>query len=693
VEIEDRDARTAEGQLALMPELARARARAAKEQAAKTPAPVATAPELPVARVLVDVPLAHLDRPFDYLVPASMHEAVRSGSRVKVRFAGQDVHGFVLDRVEDSEHEGRLAPLRRAVSPEPVLSPAVARLSGLVASRYAGTRSDVLRLAVPGRHAATEKRESPVAPPLEADLEAARAAWSPYDGGRGLVAALAAGRSPRGVFCALPGPSWPTLLAQAAAATLASGRGSLLCVPDRKDVSRLDDALTTVLGKGRHVVLTAEAGPAARYRAFLAVSRGAVQVVVGTRAAAFAPVRDLGLVAVWDDGDDLYAEPRAPYPHTREVLLIRAHEEQAAALVGGYARTVEGEYLLRTGWAHDLTPDRAALRAASPRLDITGASDRELERDPHARTARLPRIAYDAIRAGLASGPVLLQTPRQGYVTALACDTCRTPARCPLCAGPLELASAHRPPSCRWCGTAQHDWSCRECGGRGLRAPVVGERRTAEEIGRAFPQVPVRTSAGDRVLATVEPVPSVVVATPGAEPVVDGGYACVVLLDTWLMLSRTDLRTAEEALRRWLGAAALARPGDDGRVVAVGDPAHPALQALVRWDPAGFAGRELEERQSAHLPPASRLATLTGAEPAVTSAIEVLRLPAGSEVLGPVPVQGSGEPHGPPDVRAVVRAPRAAGAALSRTLVEMQGVRSAKKQPAIRVQVDPAALG
>ena len=52
--------------------------------------------------------------------------------------------------------------------------------------------------------------------------------------------------------------------------------------------------------------------------------------MAGTRAAAFAPVHDLGLVALWDDGDDLYAEPRAPYPHTREVLLLRAHDVGAA---------------------------------------------------------------------------------------------------------------------------------------------------------------------------------------------------------------------------------------------------------------------------------------------------------------------------------------------------------------------------
>jgi primosomal protein N' (replication factor Y) len=682
--------------------VARTQIRNAKLRSAQPPATLEEAPELPVARVLVDVPLAHLDRTFDYLVPAAMHDDVRPGSRVKVRFAGQDVHGFVLDRVATSDHDGPLTPLRRAVSAERVLSPEVARLCELVAARYAGTRSDVLRLAVPARHATTEKRASAPAPRAAPDLRAASEAWSRYVGGAAFITELGQGGSPRVVWSALPGPSWPALLAQGAAAVLASGRGSLLCVPDHRDVARVDAALTEVLGAGQHVVLTADSGPARRYRAFLAVARGEVRVVLGTRAAAFAPVHDLGLVALWDDGDDLYAEPRAPYPHTREVLLLRAHEQQTAALVGGFARTVEGEYLLRTGWARELAADRATLRTTAPLVAITGATDRELARDPHARSARLPRTAYDAIRVGLEHGPVLIQTPRHGYVTSLACDTCRSPARCPVCSGPLQVTAARRPPSCRWCGTEQPAWSCPVCSGRGLRAPVLGEARTAEEIGRAFPQVPVRVSAGDRVLATVRSTPSVVVATPGAEPVVAGGYACVVLLDTWLMLARTDLRTAEEALRRWLAAASLARPGDDGgRVVAVGEPSEPALQALVRWDPAGFAGRELEERQSAHLPPASRMASLTGPEGDLATAVEALRLPAGAEVLGPVPVASPPAP-GPdrardqdpdPPHRVVIRVPRGAGADLSRTLQEMQGVRSARKLPPVRVQVDPVALG
>ena len=130
--------------------------------------------------------------------------------------------------------------------------------------------------------------------------------------------------------------------------------------------------------------------------------------------------------------------------------------------------------------------------------------------------------------------------------------------------------------------------------------------------------------------------PAIVVATPGAEPVAEGGYAAVVVLDTWLALARPDLRTEEEALRRWCGAAGLVTPG--GLVVVVGDPGLPVVQALVRWDPAGFAQRESAARAEAHLPPASRLATITGEPGAVDDALTLLDRPPGTEVLGPVEV-------------------------------------------------------
>lgn len=649
---------------------AKARATRARMAAEAEPAAVD-----PVARVLVDLPLAHLDRPFDYTVPAAMAEAAVPGARVKVRFAGQDVDGFVLARAATSEHTGRLAPLRRVVSAEPVLSTEIAELSAVVAERYAGTRSDVLRLAVPARHATTEKEQSVPAEPVRRDEAAAAEAWADHEPGAAFLRHLAEGGAPRAVWTAAPATDWAVLVAHAVAATAASGRGALVCVPDGKDVARVDRALTEVLGPDRHVALTADAGPARRYRDFLAVSRGARRVVVGTRAASFAPVHDLGLVVVWDDGDDLHAEPRAPYPHTRETLLLRAEREGAAALVGGFVRTVEGEYLLRTGWARELAATRPARRAVS--VAVVG------EVDGRSRGGRVPSEVHQIVRDAIEAGPVLVQTPRLGYATSLACERCRTPAGCAACQGPLALTGPTTPPACRWCGTVAEAWACGECGHRGLRAPVLGDARTAEELGRSFPGTTVRSSSGDQVLATVGAKPQIVVATPGAEPVAEGGYAAVVLLDTWLLLARIDLRAGEEALRRWANAAALARRG--GRVAAVGDPAHPALQALVRWDAGGYAARETLERAEAHLPPASRLATITGEPGAVDDALTLLAAPEGAEVLGPVEV-GEGES------RVVVRVPRARGGELSQALGELQRVRSSRKLDAVRIQVDPPTL-
>ncbi|MGV9327881.1 primosomal protein N' [Streptosporangium sandarakinum] len=683
-------------------------ARRAGETARGVPEPAAV---LPVARVAVDTPLPHLDRPFDYLVPASMDAEAVPGVRVRVRFAGKLVDGFLLERTEASEHQGRLARLERVVSPEPVLTPEIAALARAVADRYAGAMADVLRLAVPPRHARAEAEERPETPggPVSGDTPAGSAPggdtsggpgsppapggpgpWADYPDGEAFLSALAEGRAPRAVWTALPGvtgdgPEWPRAVAVAVRETLRGGRGALVVVPDGKDVALADAALTAVLGPGAHVALTADLGPAERYRRWLRVARGRVRAVVGTRGAAFAPVAGLGLAVIWDDGDDLHAERLAPYPHAREVLALRAHQSRAGLLVGGYARTAEATRLLATGWAGALLADRQTVRARAPWVRPAG-EDAELARDEAARAARLPSLAWRALRAGLERGPVLVQVPRRGYLPALACMNCRARARCGHCSGPLALRSGHAVPYCRWCGRIAGDWRCQACGASRVRAQVVGVRRTAEELGRAFPSVPVRTSGRDGVLTTIGSGRALVVATPGAEPVAEEGYAAAVLLDGWALLGRPDLRAAEEALRRWMNAAALLRPRAE--LVVMADSAVPAVQALLRWDPVTHAERELADRTELGFPPAVRMATLTGSPAAVREMLGEVTLPDGAQVLGPVPV----ETHRGDQVRerAMVRVSWASGTALAAALKGAVGVRSARKSPEpVRVCIDP----
>jgi primosomal protein N' (replication factor Y) len=684
---------------------------------------VATAGELPIAHVVVDLPLAHLDRPFDYTVPATMAGTARPGVRVRVRFAGQDVDGFVVERAERSDHDGRLMPLRRVVSGEQVLTPAVLRLARAVADRYAGTLPDVLRLAVPPRHAEVEKglrapaetSPRPVVPaPSPALPEASTGAWADYPAGAAFLSRLAAGQAPRAVWTAPPGQGWTSAIAQAVALTVAAGRGALVVVPDHRDADALEPALTAALGPGRHARLEADLGPADRYAAFLSVLRGQVPVALGTRAAAFAPVHDLGLVVIWDDGDELHAEPRAPYPHAREVLALRAEQSGAAMLLGGWSRTAEAAQLVSTGWARQIEADRQTVRRRWPRITVAG-SDRPDDVETGAAHARIAPAAFRALRDGLRQGSVLVQVPRAGYLPGLACERCRHPARCGTCQGPLRLSgpTAQGVPSCGWCGRAAVAWECPHCSGRQLRARSVGVERTAEELGRAFPGASVVVSRADRVLPVVPARKALVLATAGIEPPAPApGYAAAVLLDADIALERPDLRAAEEALRRWRAVAALVRPAPDGGVVVIcGDAGAAAVQALVRADPAGHAARELAERAELGLPPAVAAASLTGRAADVTALLEQLQLPEGTEVLGPVPVdppaRHAGPPAGPPvapgdgaggpaeaAVRMVLRAPRARAGALAAALSTALAVRSARRESAaVRVRVDPRDLG
>ncbi|RCK71505.1 primosome assembly protein PriA [Desertihabitans brevis] len=643
-----------------------------------------------------------------------MGEDAVPGVRVRVRFAGRLRDGFVLERAGVSTTERSLQPLHKVVSAEPVLSPEVARLVRAVADHWAGTFADVVRLAVPPRHAATEKapRRERAAPTLDG-WTATASVLAGYPWGVQWLEAVARGESPRAFWQVAPTAGvagrWAEGFADAAAATVRSGRGALAVVPDTHDLDLLERACRERLGPDAVVRLTADAGPSTRYRAFLAARRGDVPVVVGTRAAAFAPVQRLGLVALWDDGDDLHAEPRAPYPHARDVLAIRAAQSRAAVLVASHARSAEVQRWLEDGWLRPVQLAPRELRRASAGVRVAADSDRALERDPHAEVARLPHEVFQVIRAGLSRGPVLVQVPRAGHLLALLCADCRTPARCGHCSGRLETTPARLPgsapagrgadrglPSCRWCGRLQTDWRCEECGSPRWRAPVVGASRTAHELGRAFPNTRVVSATAGEARDPVRGEHVLVVATPGAEPRAEDGYAAAVLLDTPLLLGRPDLRAAEEALRRWLNVVALVRPGDqDGTVIAVGPSGARALQALVRLDPGGFAARELAERAEAHLGPAWRTVTVEGGAEAVRqlhSLLEADRLEAvGVEVLGPVELDATadGERH-----RLVLRCPPAGGSELVRQVRQAQSVRSARKsEGALRVRVDPVVFG
>ncbi len=618
--------------------------------------------------MIVDTPLPQLDRLFDYAIPERLREDAVPGVRVTVplRTAGRLADGYLVEVADHPEFDGGLSELESVVSPVRVLTPQVARLARRVADRSAGSVSDVLRLAVPPRMVRAEKSWLAAEHPVRERIGEAPAGVRGY--GPALPAAVDRGsrvaldavprlaRTARGDWVG----AWAITLAELAARCTASGRSAIVAVPDYRDLDQLQAALADAVPADAVARLDAAQSNPDRYRAFLRCLEPSPVVVIGNRSAVYAPAPRVGLIALWDDSDPLHAEPLAPYAHARDVALMRAEEEHCGIVFASHTRSIEVQRLVELGWlvAHSPEP------AVTPRVVMTAAQAGD------GAPSRIPEGAWRAAKDALADGPVLVQVARPGYAPVLACARCRQAARCARCAGPLGLDRAGAPPSCRWCGAMATGWSCQHCGATRVRLVTRGSSRTAEELGRAFPGVRVVVSDGERRVTGVSADPALVIATRGAEPIATAGYRAVLLLDGDRMLARESLNVAEDCLRWWSNAAALAAPG--APVVLVG-VAGALAQALATWRQPAYASAQLADRRALRFPPAVRVATVTGSATAVADAVSALQPGTFIDVLGPTPVEPGSTPSrraglAPEAVRAIVRFDYAHGPAVASAL-------------------------
>ncbi len=598
-----------------------------------------------IARVLLDSPLPQLDRLFDYALPVELGE-VPLGVRVRVplRTAGRVIDGYIIEIDTEDDADRALSEVESVVSTAAVLPERLYRLARRAADRAAGSASDVLRLAIPKRQVRVEKAwtaDAPAVQPHETALTRAAEVVGRYEGleevldDRGRAAVEAVPALDDG------SPAWAQLLAAAAVRALASGSSAVLVVPDHRDVDSLLKTLSVLVPDEAVVRHDSRQTNPDRYRAFLRTLEDAPCIVVGNRSAVYSPVK-AGLVVIWDDGDPLLGEQLAPYINARDAALLRQEQEGSALLIAGHTRTTDTERLVLHGWLQDVRASRRVL----PRVLLSTPQEME---QPQAQ--RLPSSAFLAARTAAAEGPVLVQVSRPGFSPSLVCAGCRAPARCAHCGGPLGARHRGAVPVCGWCGRSARAWACPFCSGVQLRLASSGSERTADELGRAFPGVRVIVADGAHPVEKVDARPALVVATRGAEPLAEGGYRAVVLLDGARMLQAPDLRVGEACLRWWSNAAALAAPGAPIHLVGVNGP---VAMALATWNHAGYTRSELESRAPLHMPPTMRVALIEGTTDAVARALEALRelaLPA-EAVLGPVPIEPEDDP---PRVRALLR--------------------------------------
>jgi primosomal protein N' (replication factor Y) len=412
----------------------------------------------------------------------------------------------------------------------------------------------------------------------------------------------------------------------------AQGKQSLILFPNIYLVEEFKNSLLSKAADIRVHVLSAEQEPSVRYKSFLEILGNNVDIVLGTRNAIFAPLKNLGLIAIWDDADENYFSQQSPYWNAREVAILRANLNECDFMSFGNSESVAINQLIKdkvisrkpfvNNESKDFWPQVFTLDNSSS--------------DPLERTKRFPNKAWELVKEGLKTGNVLVQVPRLGYSSNLQCTSCRESARCNGCSGPLLTKQKNSAPECKWCGKVASSWRCRYCNTREFRISVVGQTKTVEELGKSFPGVNILTSGGTTILRNVEETNSIIVATPGAEPKTPNGYSAAILLDAYLLLGVPSLAASEEAIRKWLHLFTLLKPESaGGKVFITSESTNRVVQALIKHDPNWLINNEQELRAETKLHPSVTTISLKGDLKEINQLLETFNQDASLSVMGP----------------------------------------------------------
>lgn len=586
-----------------------------------------------IAQVMIDIDALHLDRPFDYLVPPDLVSQVKVGCQVQVRWGNRRVSGWVIGLSADSEYQGELQKIQRCLT-IPVISSGTFATLRYLADKYCVSMAQLIAQAVPPRHVRAQKEllalggdRRSTETKVQCRDEGLDAIDQMYD-----LQGLRIGASQtrlRAAVQALPGDKF-ALLKDLIRRHVCGSQSLVVVTPTAAQAQLVFksalEAFSEEIPESAFALLLAEDPPQKRFDAFLRAKLGVARIIVGTRAAAWAPIES-GTIVLWDEGSEHLRERRSPYLDALDIAVARSHSEGLSLITYGYSRSLKVQALVESGWQRPIAARPQVFRQCSPKIRTL---DSDLfEREGFSALSSIPDSAKRMLTDALATGPALIQTTMAQRILVLRCAHCGAENSCPSCQEPLLLLAredigSHNGATCPKCRAAVSSVVCLQCGAANpLKIKHSGAEHLGKELGQMFPGIPVVVStAANEIRRQISSAPQIVVATSGAEPLCRGGYHCVVVTDISFVLSLDELGAQMEAMRRWLAAFGLCRPG--AICALVGDVPANLQQALVLFRPDIFAAKELAEREEVGFFPARWIVAVEGETGAVTDVISAL---------------------------------------------------------------------
>ena len=622
-----------------------------RQQTAQKPKSKSAADLFPVAAVLVDTPVSHLEGVYDYLVPLHLEDSAVYGTKVVVPFGNTQVDGLIVGRKNDSEQIKNLKMIIDVSSPSGLVSTQVIEHLELVRNRFGGSFWSLLKSALPARVAKEDKMISDIKSPLASETYE-----SPQL--RDLI-----GRSDYGMLIGKQRLKWAINLPIGIASSnfvneiikLRARTGQVLViVPDEKDLLALKNDLKDFFGTS-FLELGTHLGKSDRYKNFLIARFSRPSLIVSTRSGVFTDLEENSTVVVLSDLDQSHYEQHSPGWNTRDVSLLRSKD--TSLLFISASHSMEISRLIEIGWL-----EKKNYRNKNGIQIVTGENGRSF---------------VSSVKKGIAQGNVLVTVAEKGYANLFLCAKCRNTASCK-CGGKLQIQGANSVPTCYLCDAQQRDWKCQYCGESKPYVISKGIDRNAEEIGRAIPKASILISSGSKQIADLPNGKHVVLATAGSEP--NGRYSSLVLLDGERMFSRPSLRAEEFAKFQWFSSLCKVLPNSEVFVTLQNH--HPVVQSMLKADSNSGASLELINREKAKLPPFYRVAVIIGSNLEISKFAENLRSSKDYEITGPVKFDQN-------QSKLIIRVKLEEGGNLVDLLDDVSKIQGVKGRQIFKIRVDP----
>jgi primosomal protein N' (replication factor Y) len=550
------------------------------------------------AKVVFDLPL---EGPFDYRIPKELARKVKTGGRVKVPFRNRIGIGYVAG-VSNKTGIVNLKSVFSLIDEAPLLDAYVMGLAKKVSEYYCCSWGQAIAVSIPE---ALRKGKSVPFPP---ETQGRVAPASGIDDPALLEHQLVQDTDGLG--------RWDTYIRRIKE-TFGRNRSCIIILPDMRSLDRAGEIIKTRLGPGIASAVLCRQQPQ-ELKEWARIFQGNVHLVLGTRAAVFAPLHDLGLIIIDDEHDSVYKQEQVPHYHCREVALMRAELQKAALILGSVSPSLESIQLAKKGLIrHERIPDKKSL----PEIKIIDMKN--FLSFSGRKNILLSKYLEDSISATLAAkGKVLLFVNRTGFATYAQCLSCSAVLKCDRCNTNLVYHFEEHVLRCHHCSyKIPVPKACPACNSSSLRYSGTGTEKVESELSRFFPQAKIKrlddrraSEDADICIATES-----IIKEPGAH------FDAIGVLSIDNSLNRVDFRSAEKTFRILTGLAGLT---DKKLVIQTNLPHHRCFQALANHNPSLFYDEELKERRQMGFPPCRHIAMVKARSPQENKARE-----AGEEIL------------------------------------------------------------